>query len=263
MKIVKHKKFFIFGVFGILIIAALIRSISYPLLDKDVSFGEPSPALLFRQVTIITDKTEYEEGEPVKIVIENHSSEKKRLYQYDIERFNDDDWIKIRRVLCPCGAMCRIAAYMELEPDESFEYEWDQQESWCIEQPVIEQKTISQQAPLGRYRIKSEISEGDKFQDQRTIYSDEFIIKEKSSAQKGEIIEVTGRIVSIGSDPFTQIAIEADGGTVYGLVSSSKSVSWRELPAKRVKVRGYVLGRTPPSFRTEISIDVISFEVIE
>ncbi len=81
--------------------------------------------------------------------------------------------------------------------------------------------------------------------------------------QEGKIVEVTGRIRSIGNDPFIQLVIETDNGVVYGLISSNKITGLWESQIRRAKVKGYLLGGTPPSFRTGKSIDVIDFEVIE
>lgn len=81
--------------------------------------------------------------------------------------------------------------------------------------------------------------------------------------EKVEIIEVIGSIYSMGNAPFTQLVIEADNGTVYGLISTNKVTGLWESQVRRAKVKGYLLGRTPPSFRTEKSIDVIDFKVVK
>lgn len=82
----------------------------------------------------------------------------------------------------------------------------------------------------------------------------------QTNKQKGEIIEVSGRIYTIGNEPFTQLVIESVDGAVYGLINTDEIT---RMVQGQVKVRGYLLGRTPPSFRTEKSIDVIDFEVVE
>lgn len=84
----------------------------------------------------------------------------------------------------------------------------------------------------------------------------------------GAFISVVGHIVTIGNDPFTQWAIETPDGKVYGLTSVSED-RLREfglrpeiLQAAKVEVKGYLMGRTSPSFRTEKSIRVIDIKVV-
>lgn len=133
-----------------------------------------------QEVTIATDKTEYEQGETVKIIIRNDLDKEKWIYLpfYTIERFDNGDWIEIKKVDCPCEVACNIAAYFILQPHGVKEYQWDQKETWCSDPTRISQ-TISNQVPPGKYRIKSEISDVDEHKSKQTIYSSEFTIKEK------------------------------------------------------------------------------------
>ena len=82
-------------------------------------------------------------------------------------------------------------------------------------------------------------------------------------------ISVVGHVVTIGNDPFTQWAIETSDGKVYGLTNVSEE-RFREfgldpptLQTAKVEIKGFLTGRTPPSFRTEESIEVIDVKVIK
>jgi hypothetical protein len=64
---------------------------------------------------------------------------------------NGSEWVEVGRVLCPCGAMCKMAASITIEPGETVEYEWDQMEEWCGEAGSIEK--FSEQVQPGQYKI--------------------------------------------------------------------------------------------------------------
>lgn len=133
-----------------------------------------------QQVSITTDKTEYEQGEIVRITIRNNLDNEKWLHRpfYTIERSDNGNWIEMRRVLCPCGALCKPIHHYILQPHGTIEFQWDQKETWCSDSKRIS-KTISKQVPFGKYRVKSEISDTNKYKSKKTIYSNEFTIKEK------------------------------------------------------------------------------------
>ena len=74
-----------------------------------------------------------------------------------------------------------------------------------------------------------------------------------------EEIQVTGRIYVMGNEPFTQVAMELDGGKVYALVGEHKK-KLRSLQGKRLTIKGTLGGQTT---RGVEAIEVKSFKVME
>lgn len=134
------------------------------------------------KVTIFTDKNEYSQGETVKIIIKNNSANIKwiLLPLYTIERFDNENWIEIKRVLCPCGALCKMATHFILSSYATTEFQWDQKETWCSDLTILSQ-TISKQVPPGKYRVRSYVSDPhydyERFGFGKLIYSNEFTIR--------------------------------------------------------------------------------------
>lgn len=144
------------------------------------------------EVTITTDKTEYEQGEIVRIIIKNNSDEK--IFAYleggefrefplcwlKLERFENGKWVSIEGspcLYCPCGAMCEIPGVIYLRPGEIREGEWDQGIRWC-EKNIEKRKNVS----FGKYRLMfnyHEYKEGQWVSERewKTIYSNAFMIK--------------------------------------------------------------------------------------
>lgn len=131
------------------------------------------------EATISTDKTEYRQGETVKITVKNNTEKEKKTCSpfYTVESFDGEKWIEIKKTLCPCEVVCRLATYIILQPTRLTEYEWEQREEWCSNPSRIS-TTISNQVPAGRYRIKSYI--GAMKGECKEIYSSEFTIKEST-----------------------------------------------------------------------------------
>jgi hypothetical protein len=71
-------------------------------------------------------------------------------------------------------------------------------------------------------------------------------------------IQVTGRIYVMGNEPFTQVGIELDDGTVYALIGEYDK-QLRGLQGKRLAVRGKLRGKTT---RGVDAIEVESFQVM-
>ena len=153
---------------------------------------------LVEEVIITTDKTEYEIGEEVKITIENNSDKEQKIGypDYFIERFKNDNWVEVRQVRCPCGALCDMVGYSFIKPKDKLEFEWDQQESWCSsgsgDWSLSEE--ISNQVQSGKYRIRSIKVDLNNADDKQTIYSNESTIKEKSALDPmcNEIVKIIG-----------------------------------------------------------------------
>ena len=129
-------------------------------------------------VTITTDKTEYGQGEIVKIIVENKDSEKISLCRYptlespifSIEKFENGTWITVCCVgPCKCHSPCmvRIMKCLEIQPNQTIEFEWHQKKETCKNSQYI-----SAQADLGKYRIRFNIGTA-----LNPIYSNEFTIK--------------------------------------------------------------------------------------
>jgi len=74
-----------------------------------------------------------------------------------------------------------------------------------------------------------------------------------------EEIQVTGRIYVMGNEPFTQVAMELDGGKVYALVGEHEK-KLRSLQGKRLTIKGTLGGQTT---RGVEAIEVKSFKVME
>ena len=133
--------------------------------------------------SIITNKSSYSKGEIVKIVIQNNTDSEKTILSpfYVVERFDDENgWVEIKKILCPCNAMCKLAAYLKLEPKKTMGFEWKQKEEWCTNEKTTLSETISKQAPSGTYRIKVEVvnsGESYPYQSKKTIYSERFLIR--------------------------------------------------------------------------------------
>ena len=132
---------------------------------------------LVEEVIITTDKTEYEQGEMVKITIKNNSGEEQGMGYppYVIEKFENNDWETIRQLWCPCDDDVLCSPHNS-QLGKSREYNWFQMESWCSDSTAI-----SNQVPAGKYRIKFLVSETNSYIDLRDVYSNEFTIKEKSA----------------------------------------------------------------------------------
>lgn len=119
-----------------------------------------STCAVYEDVTITTDKAEYERGETINITITNHADAEMRVNVpfYTVERYDDGVWVEIQRVLCPCNAHCKIPSSIVLPPQGNISYGWDQMETWCSDPSRLSQ-TCSAQVPPGRYRVKSVISD--------------------------------------------------------------------------------------------------------
>ncbi|MFH1712946.1 MAG: hypothetical protein ABH896_02045 [Candidatus Jacksonbacteria bacterium] len=122
-----------------------------------------------KSVSVTTDKTEYEQGERVKVVVKNNSTREKCISPgFGVENFRIK-WEKIRKVGCPCEIMCSLQQCENLKQGEVKEFSWDQEESWCSE-PQGRSETMYQQVPGGIYRAEIQANG-------EIIYSNEFTIK--------------------------------------------------------------------------------------
>jgi len=72
-------------------------------------------------------------------------------------------------------------------------------------------------------------------------------------------IEVTGRIYLMGNEPFTQVAVELDDGTVYALLGD-RGKELRGLQGKRLIIRGRLSGKRAQGVET---LQVQSYQIVE
>ena len=180
----------------IVMLGTLFGAVSYLLKTPktDLPIVNPVVETKIGEVVITTDKMEYEQGEEVKIIIENNSDQEQKISSppYVVEKFENDNWVEVKQVWCPCNGFCYDAfGPLSIKSKDKLEHKWNQQESWCSDRSMPSSKEISNQVQLGRYRIKSIKINLDDKDNKQTIYSNEFTIKEKSAfdARCGEKVE--------------------------------------------------------------------------
>ena len=120
-----------------------------------------------KEVNIATDKTDYQQGEKVKITIKNNTNQPISICYpwYGIERFSKGSWIKVLIDNCTCpGVYCDIEPCRSLQTGEIYDVPWLQGEVEC---PGLIQVIT------GKYRA-TYTAEGGKIS-----YSNEFTIKEE------------------------------------------------------------------------------------
>ncbi|MBI2047377.1 hypothetical protein HYT26_04430 [Candidatus Pacearchaeota archaeon] len=132
-----------------------------------------------QEVTITTDKTEYEPGENITITIKNNLIQVIDFFNIEIEGFIDNKWQTANRdIECGCLEFCtKIVA--SLWPWEAKQYIWNQE--------------ICQNLNFAKFRVKilaKEYSKAGgrlKWRGDLTFFSNEFEIKE-------EILEYEGKL---------------------------------------------------------------------
>ena len=158
------------------------------------------------QVTITTDKTEYEQGETVKITVKNnldnsiwylngHSGCSDKNKSYTIYRLVNGTWKNVSPpVKCIQIIGAGLPIYKELTPSASTEFIWDQK-IWSAVNGTI-------QAPDGEYRISVKYKESREAEELKEVYPNEFMIKEKEEVtittdkteyERGETVKITIR----------------------------------------------------------------------
>jgi len=276
---------------------------------KDIGFYYSNEFLVKEpQVTIETDKTEYEQGEIIKIAVKNNL-DKPIWYRrqipsefppfWELEKFEENKWKTVyfylpvqekEKEICIFRFHERPTWYIdELKPNSKIFYQWNQRVCLGDKDNSSEPEFIQK----GRYRFafrfglrkihlsnyQEEPWKGkEDLMDTKIIYSNEFIIKEKSEGvlsdteppstllliipeknQRGDFIELTGRIYSMGNPPVIQLGVETLDGEVYGIVGKRTKELWK-FRDKALHLKGYLAGRTP---RTEKSIEVTDYRSIK
>lgn len=139
-------------------------------------------------LVILTDKTEYEHRDLVKIAVTNNLEKEVRVYipLYGIEKFENGSWAQIKMVVGLCDSTGgslpyeNLNLYDVLEAGGTKEFQWDKKETWCAEPDSTKiSDTASNEAMPGSYRVKSYVLNSNNVADRKTIYSNGFIIKEK------------------------------------------------------------------------------------
>lgn len=153
-------------------------------IKEDIS---PKVEEIKQKVTINTEKTEYRQGETVRITMINGldqpivpyalGSDPSAFYGENyglgfIERFENIKWIQIEP-LWRCGNSCFAECKYKhsFEPNETRVFEWNQTQFICDKENRSEKVET---AGTGRYRISVWI---EKEQSSTFIYSNEFVIK--------------------------------------------------------------------------------------
>ncbi len=209
-----------------------------------------------KEVMITTDKTEYEQGDTVKITVRNNLKESiwypKHIYCgasfWLLETCEGEE--------VPYYEICLWVApdyrFTKLNPTEILEEEWDgkihdlREYKFRFAEPGCYRIVFPCSYSVNKKKLYEDWGEH-----KETIYSNEFTIKEKE-------VVIEGRIAAIGNEPFTQLAIETDEKIMYGIGGNIEEL-WKA-QGKKVRLKGYFRGRTP---RTEKSIEVTSFEIVE
>ena len=179
----------------------------------------------FREVTITTDKTEYKQGEEVKIIAINNLGKSiwyaKRLDGckgsfWELEKFAKGKW---KKVVYHPFVLCEISdfGFTELESKEKLEEIWDGYVWISEESKEYKRKT----ADSGKYRVifyysLENISRFDRYFKKRIkIYSNEFIIKKPTSKkcipEGGTLFPNDGNKCCVGLSPRWNYEMQEDG----------------------------------------------------
>lgn len=114
------------------------------------------PVKLVGDIAVKTDKQSYTEKELVKIYITNNNKENLTLFSpfYEVLFWDDtvSRWIVLDRVLCPCGAKCKIIHEQKLNSQDTIEYIWNQEISKCSPNG---KETEIKPTSLGKYRVRA------------------------------------------------------------------------------------------------------------
>ena len=148
-----------------------------------------------QQVTITTDKTEYEQGETVKIIVRNNLD--KSIWDFtscgdkpfwSLQKLKDEVWTEIDFTLPSGEETCELIACerresKELKPNSVIHYEWNLT-SICEWPKAINEFFKVEPKPIekGIYRVYLTYGVNKEFHffEGETVYSNEFTIKEKS-----------------------------------------------------------------------------------
>lgn len=171
----------------IIVLLAVLILLIYFIVHKQEKIG----------ISINTDKTEYKIGETIKITIKNNlesaivptilsDPEHKKIFGESygigmIEKFEDGKWIGIEPVWrCENSCFSECMYNHAIESHEKRVFEWNQTILICNKEDRMERVEY---AETGKYRISSNVWTKEK-QAYETIYSNEFIIKDREKSEK-------------------------------------------------------------------------------
>lgn len=199
-----------------------------------------------RNLMILTDKTEYMQGEEIKISIKNNKEGEAFLSFPSVEVFEpadgnvgDGQWTAIRTVWSGCGVTGGML-FLPISAGGSYEYSWDQKEKWCTGE-AWEMSMDSQEVRGGKYRVtaviakRTESAEEDpnNISGQLTddfVYSNEFVIKEASLIEMGCRKKVRG----VGSCKMVSTGYEFDS-TIGKCIQKNASGCTFEIPFNQLE----------------------------
>jgi ribosomal protein L21E len=196
---------------------------------------------ILKEVTITTDKREYEQGEEVKITVENISNKEIKIslpyYIYGIEKLMAGEWKNLATNKCDCPEIeCKVSpSYFLLPAGEKFELKWDQKEIKCDTLEFI-------QVSVGKYRAYTIVVEKERA---KRIYSNEFTIKEKPEVtiltdkkeyEQGEVVRITmqnntNKIVEFLSGKDDKKYQYECGYGCWGFIEIFKNGTWHKIDA--------------------------------
>ena len=147
--------------------------------DFGIEFGVSEE----KEVSIATDKTEYEQGKGIKITLRNNldksiyfgketiSAEDIIPLGFSLEKFEKEEWKKIQTSHPIADG---LSPGVKLKPNENFEFSWNQEFFVILSPTQAEKNKVSP----GKYRIclRFSLMEGNNYE---SICSKEFTIKEK------------------------------------------------------------------------------------
>ena len=152
---------------------------------------------IIKEVTITTDKTEYEEEETVKIILRNNLS--KSIWYlnghklcsdinkgYRIYQFLAEEWIDVTPPMdCPAIEEAGLPIFKELSSNDSVVFTWDLK--------ILDKVKGSIEAPPGKYKFLMFYKEDEKTEKLKEVYSNEFAIKERREASDEYKIYLSSR----------------------------------------------------------------------
>ena len=177
-------------------------------------FGIESGVSEKKEVSIATDKTEYEQGEGIKITLKNNldksiyfgretaCSEELIPLGFLIEEFKNGKWTRVQTNSLICNG---LGQEVELMPEKSFEFNWSQEYFIVTDHQVNKDKVFP-----GKYRVCFRFNFSKEETDYKeVICSNEFAIKEKSIAAT-IVLDIIKEVIPQNYNLDTSRAFERD-----------------------------------------------------
>ena len=153
---------------AILLLTGLVAIIIGGVFNYKIAHNQT--ALSEKQVVLITDKTEYQTGEEVKLTVGNNLEEKIFFGIVSLEEYQNNSWTQIvKDIYCECNAKCEKLGF-SIKASYSNNYFWNQKIGLCND------LTFGK-----KLRFKIRLWNNPSDMRERIYYSNEFTIKEKSA----------------------------------------------------------------------------------